>query len=601
MATPIWQAGTLYNPGAVVQRSAAPPVVVSAPTNYSFEDGNTGWDLQSGMQIGQWDAPFEGSWSVLFDVNNSAASVVNQNQVPVNPGQVITAQCFIQQRSHSTNAAGGAVRLYWYDASHVEIGYAEGNVQTSGAFNSWRQSSVSAAAPANAAYAAIGGMAYRNVSSYTSIRLDSFTWSYVYVNPPDGLVFKAVQADAGFSGTSEPAWPPVVGATVVDNEVTWEAVLLDRVIWTATPISKSSGTEPTWSTTVGGSVIDGTVVWEAVSRRVEDEKCPNSSVVAIAASKIYAVDEDIIPFSATVNPLDWSTANDAGYLPFGLQTYGANPAAALGLYRSNLVALNSGGMQMWQVDQDPTNMALLDAIPIGCTYPKSVQPVMNDLVLVTGQGIRSIGIAAASTNLQAGDFGKQIDPLVQAALAGDDTPIGLYVPSLGQYWAIFGAEAFVLTINGSSTDAMSWSRYVFPEAIADWTLLGDDLYLRTENDKVWKVTKDALVDDEGGADVEFEGRVWWNYLDLGELGLQKMMHGLDLVCTGEVAISIGYNQKNPAQATPDYTVDGDTVPGTMIPIAINAPSIQLRLTFSGNQYWQFTAASIYAQQQRRGS
>src|SRR5690606_11694723 len=125
---------------------------------------------------------------------------------------------------------------------------------------------------------------------------------------------------------------------------------------------------------------------------------------------------------------------------------------------------------------------------------KSVQPVSNDLVFLTEQGIRNIGIAGASTNLQAGDFGKQVDPLAKALIESDVIPRGLYVPSLGQYWIIFGDEALVLTMNGGKDD-MSWSRYTFPEAITDWTVLGDDLYLRTENNKVWRVSADALQDD----------------------------------------------------------------------------------------------------------
>ena len=56
-----------------------------------------------------------------------------------------------------------------------------------------------------------------------------------------------------------------------------------------------------------------------IARMVEDENCPNSKIVAIAASKVFAGDGDIAPYSATVNPLDWSTPEDSGFLPTGLQ------------------------------------------------------------------------------------------------------------------------------------------------------------------------------------------------------------------------------------------------------------------------------------------
>ena len=46
----------------------------------------------------------------------------------------------------------------------------------------------------------------------------------------------------------------------------------------------------------------------------------------------------------------------------------------------------------------------------------TLKDVSNDVVFLSAEGIRSVGIAAASGNLQAGFFGKQIDPLVKAAL-----------------------------------------------------------------------------------------------------------------------------------------------------------------------------------------
>ena len=253
---------------------------------------------------------------------------------------------------------------------------------------------------------------------------------------------------------------------------------------------------------------------------------------------------------------------------------------------------NDKAFQMWQVDEDPANMAILDAIPIGCPYYKSGQPVNNDFVFLTEAGIRSMGIAGASTNLQAGQFGKQIDPLVLAAIAGGDVPNALYYPGAGQYWLFFGTEAFVLTMNGGPKD-ISWSRYVFPSDIDDWTIMGTDLYLRS-GDKVWKVDEDTLIDDSGGANVTFNGQLWWPYLDFGALGVTKQMIGFDTIVDGEYSVVFGYNQNDDTQVTTAYTVtDGDTLVGDIIPMPIAAPSIQMRLTFTGNTAWEWHASSLY--------
>jgi hypothetical protein len=110
----------------------------------------------------------------------------------------------------------------------------------------------------------------------------------------------------------------------------------------------------------------------------------------------------------------------------------------MNLYRGNLVIFNTEGCQMWQVDEDPLNMALLDAVPIGSTQHKALTPVANDLFLLSPLGVRTMGIAAGSQNLMAGDVGMPIDSLVQtaiaAAAANNITPLATYYPAQGQFW-----------------------------------------------------------------------------------------------------------------------------------------------------------------------
>jgi hypothetical protein len=303
-----------------------------------------------------------------------------------------------------------------------------------------------------------------------------------------------------------------------------------------------------------------------------------------------------------------------------------------------------------------------------------------------------------------------------------DEPLALFTPGTGQYWLIFGAEAFVLTINGTTRAGMSWSRYTFPYAIDDWTIMDGDLYLRA-GDRIWLVDEETLLDDAVEGEypdiVEFEatlasrefdtvvtsraldaqfdpavveldlggpvvdivesriddgyfllvisggllperyttlrvetstgtidldltdpdwsdidpsesqfrwnvvpweltdvaevytvqfidtreappdvgediiGYMSWPYLDMGQLGRTKMMVGFDLVVDGEVDAQFGYDQRNENLVTPSYILDGDTLLGDVIPMPLSAPSVQMRLTFSANQKWEWNAAVIY--------
>lgn len=495
MATRIWAPGEFINPGDLRQPRTTPPVVSNQLTNPGFETGDlTGWTVGNAAIVVSTTHKFDGTYALKHpDGLLGVYEVSNNNVVPVLPGQQIRAGVRYFRETNVTGRQTLKVVLRWYNGSMTVIGETEYE-QAGGASSVWYDPSVLGTAPADAAYVRFVLYTFQTGTGGSHDQyFDEAFWDYIQPQAPTGLVYKAVQAVGGFTASTEPTWPIVLGNTVVDNEVTWEAVVAASVTWQATPIMKSGGTEPIWPLYVGATILDGTMVWQAVSRRVTDEKCPNTKEVILGASKIFAADQDIIKFSATINPLDWSTPNDAGYLPFGLQLYGSNPVAAMGLYRSNLVAFNAQGFQMWQIDQDPANMAFLDAVPVGSTEHQALQPVANDLMLLNPVGVRDFAIAGASTNLQAGSVGEAIDPLVTAQIkAGTYDAFGLFWPAMGQYWLFFGPQAFVLTI--SEVKKKSWSRYVFPDAVNDWTLQGNDLYLRA-GPKVWKVDDSLTLDD----------------------------------------------------------------------------------------------------------
>lgn len=606
MPTPTWQPGTIYAPGSLTQPVSAPPAQPDQVTNGGFESGATGWALDSGFSIGQFGdgTHFQGTWSLQWDLTGEGRAT-NNNATEVIPGQTINASCQVQQGASSSGQAGARVEVLWYDASDEFLSSSTGNMVNSTSNQNWKQSVVAAVAPAGAAFARFSVFAFRTGGG-DELWVDNCSWDAQVTSLPTGLVFRAVQATAGYSGSSEPVWPLVNGATVVDNEVTWEAVYASRVVWEASPILVSGAYEPNFPTVPDGTVADGTILWVAMNARVT--QAPQSKIVAIAASKVFAGDDDIIRFCATLNCLDWEAEEDAGYIPFGLNTYGGTPVEALGLYRSNLLAFNSQGYQMWQIDEDPANMAFLDGSPVPCTYRKTGQPVVNDFVFLTPIGIRSIGIAGASTNLQAGHFGDAVDPLVRellrAAVAAGFEPIGLFFPGSGQYWVVFGTTVMVLTMNGGPKDA-SWSRYEFPANITDWTVLGTSLYLRA-GDLVWRLSDEALLDDEfetteaGGENVDFEGYIAWPYLDFGILGIDKMMEGFDVVADGTFRVSFGYSQRDTSLATDAYALTGDTLDGTMIPMPLTAPSFQMRITFDANQAWEWTASNLYINNEGTG-
>lgn len=621
MAILLWQPGVLIQPGDLRRPTSAGEVTQIGLANPDLEDGNTGWSSTGfGSFAIDTTAPvFSGSYSMKVGIaanpNAVTDTVTNSARIPVEPGQLVTARCYALSPGgwgKQEDAPWVRLNIQWFNAQNQPISPTQSPMLWGyQAHNVWQPLVITGVAPPGAAtFTVTLNVAYGD----GGFALDQFVLDFASQAEPNRLIFRAVQAAAGFTGASEPDWPTEVGQTVVDNEVTWEAISPDNVTWQANRILVSGSSEPAWPLAVNASVPDNTISWVLDPRRVSDPRVPQTPLVAIAASKVFAGDGDIVAFSATTNPLDWTKPEDAGYLPFGLQTYGANPITALGLYRGNLVVSNSVGTQIWQVDPDPAGMALLDAIPIGCTFPKTMQPVGNDLAFLTEVGIRNMGTVGAAVNLQAGYFGKPIDELVIEAVkrarnAGRE-PIATYWPAQGQYWVIFGNEAFVLTVNDGS-DGRSWSRYVFPSEIDYAAVLGEELYLRS-GDLVWRVDESADADDvheENGEEIgePFSMVLQWPHLDFGSLGQEKQLVAFDLVGSGEVSVSIGYDQRDSdfdpdgGAWTPLYEIgEADTLPGQPIPLPVAGPSFALRLEFTGGETREFIAANLYIADTRRG-
>ncbi len=198
-------------------------------------------------------------------------------------------------------------------------------------------------------------------------------------------------------------------------------------------------------------------------------------------------------------------------------------------------------------------------------------------------------------------------------------PLTIYYPGRGQYWLIFGPQVFVLTINGLQ-GTKSWSRYLFPQAISDATLNSGSLFLRTTGNLVWQLQQSQNMDDVYTVDSEKHilSTIQWPYMDMGGLGLNKMLIGVDLVGDGSTTVQVAFDQtdKSTFDDNPNFAIStgvtapyfvaiDDTVPGQPLPIPINAPSYSLILTFDGGTIttpnnWTWEAANFYLAPQGGG-
>lgn len=631
-----WTPGTTYPPGSTVRPTSPTGAKAAKITTNGANDGFELGNLTDWTSSGAWTVvntlPYQGTYSAKLPAASGTKTLIGLQAAtgPGNAGQIVTGWCYANLTTNAS-LASAACTLTLYDSGHSVIGTLTGAAASPTGVSGWVRLTCSGAVLIGTAYIAIGVTAS---SVAADVFVDSFGWDLL-VNPYDNpLLFYAVQTGTGKSGQVEPIWPttpPPPTVTVNDGTVVWSNVAPTEIVWLALPLLQSGSVEPGGATpwpTVAGQVVhdplSGTpgMEWQAQTPQVPDTNVPSTTIRAMGASKIFAGNHDIVGFCATMNALDWTTKADAGFIPTGLQNYGDQDVAAMNIFRSNLAVFNAQGLQIWQIDEDPANMALIDALPIGCTRKETVVPVNDDLFFLNPVGVRTVGISAGSTNLMAGDVGQPIDPLVQDAynyaLTNNLEMIGTYFPGLGQYWLAFPAyiapagtyvspgtatstTVFVYTMSRRG-EVGAWTRYLLPFLVEVFTQHGDYLYVRGVEAGgvvgIYKVDLTQLNDLLSTGTSSFNATVQWPWLDVGAPGADKKMSGFDVICrtqaAGSFTLEVGSNENDPTVFTTPFSINvADTVPNFMYPLEIVAPSLAPRLTFPSALGFELFAMNLY--------
>lgn len=330
----------------------------------------------------------------------------------------------------------------------------------------------------------------------------------------------------------------------------------------------------------------------STSTAVADSNCPNSTSVLKAAQKMFAVSPDgaSVRYTATGSPRDWTTANDAGFLPTGLYATGDRQTHALGLYQRKLVALARDGAQVWTVDPDPAQMALDDTVEnVGTSYPDSLATVGGDLFFLSDFGFRSITTNKLIDKREDVDVGSPIDTLVKAELAAlpGTKPRAVYFYGTGQYMCAIGQTLFVYSLSRTSKIA-AWSRYLLPFTVDAMAELNGVLYLRTGDD-VYKLAEEAATDD--GED--FEVLLEMPYMDFKSPGDLKRIYGIDIVMEGECHFSLGWDVRNPLAVTDEVRIQGNTRGGGIIPLECCGTEFSPRFRNATGEPFRLDALTVY--------
>lgn len=648
-----WLPGTSYPPGSVVRPTFADGSSASPPTNADFSTGSfSGWTTTgAGLSVTS-TKPYTGAYSAQLAAGSGGASLTNANVVPVAVGQVINATAYANFNGNVSNCSAELViRLYSDSGGTTLVGLISGGVAAPliiGTSNWLGLKIIDGVIPAGVVSARIGINLVNNAGN--TIYTDNFYWDYALAPTTIPKLFYAIQSGTGKSGQTEPDWslPPPIS----DGTVLWTSQVPTAITWQCRPLLLSSGAEPTWPSLVGQYVHDGAfgsgVDWLSQTPQVTDANLPRTKPRVMGASKIFAGNSDIVSYSATLDCTDWSSEANAGFLATGLRAFGDNPVAALGLYRGNLAVFNAQGFQMWSIDEDPANMQILDAKPIGCRFQRSLTPINDDLFFLTDVGLRSMGISAASGELMAGDVGMPIDPIVADALAYINATPGavdqlstIYYPGAGQFWMavpgwipsvnVFADNPATLpasagTYNKLAYDAGThvlvytqsrigevgaWSHYVFPCTIEAFAILDSHLYIKSGDYVLYvdpTVVSDVLTynvtGSVAGASLLFPCTIQWPWLDMGVPGAQKKVLAFEFEAdntSGPISFAFGYDQSNVSRFTTAFECSpGDSVPGQPIPLALCCASLSPRIVLSSYYPWKFNRLIVYTADEATG-
>jgi hypothetical protein len=363
-------------------------------------------------------------------------------------------------------------------------------------------------------------------------------------------------------------------------------------------------TEPTWPTTIGSTVTDNAganqVVWTCRSNAITDANCPHTRQVRKLAQKIYAADSPNVAFTKTSDPRDWTTANDAGFVPSGLSAPGDDTVKAVGDFGGDLAIFYADSLQVWDVDADPANNALKNSSTnTGAIHADTAQALAGDLIFLSQQGFRSASLIAITDNLQENDVGSAIDAL-RSDIADDDDPVSIYYPKLGQMWCmnVEDAETKVYVYAFSRAVKLSaWQTFTLPITVDAAAVLNNQLYVRA-GDEVYRVDDTNYADDHTSSPTPPLVEIEMFYQDAKTPGVLKMFTGFDGVMTGSAEIAFKWQEKledgTIVENTTGYTpVTGDLRPGALHPMELCSVSVAPIIRHRANEQFKLSQLQLH--------
>ena len=346
---------------------------------------------------------------------------------------------------------------------------------------------------------------------------------------------------------------------------------------------------------------------------ITDTNCPNTKAAIVNASKVFAIGTNAagdayVKYSATEDPTDWSSPDDASGalgLPVGLESPDEDDIIALGAFKGKLLVFMTNNIQLWTTDPDPSLISLESVIENGyVTYTDTIAPLGSDLVFLSKAGFYSAGQMLYTDRMIAGDVGAPVSSIVLTKIAADaatNEPIAVHFSGKNQYICAIKDEMFVLT-HSTNAKLTAWSRYTMASGsvISGMCSYRELLYVKMSNasgDFIFGFDPAKYNDDIAGvATTNFDVQITSGFQTLGGSGRWKKIYGMDAMMIGEANVQHRWDARTPAAKTTAISLSGDTRPSPMVPVELMTTEISFDITQNSNTGLLFNGMTYHFHQ-----
>jgi hypothetical protein len=295
--------------------------------------------------------------------------------------------------------------------------------------------------------------------------------------------------------------------------------------------------------------------------------------VRTLGQKMYATNSSLMHFSGfvgtpgTPDPTQWGTdTTGAGFINMSTQDGGSADLTGLAVYQNRMAVFSRRNVQIWSVDADEAQNKQDQVLSgLGTKSPRTLAAFGDlDVFFLSESGVRSLRARDASNMASADDVGSPIDGELLAWMNYLDEALvtqacAIAEPFEGRYLLAIGPTIYVFShFPGAKVSA--WTTYsldeIAPNAIVtDWAVSYSNLIARVGDQLC---LYGGPTGQEYAKNDEFEYEVQLPFLDAGQPGQTKNIHGVDLGVEGIWTVFLALDPQQPDVKEIIAKVDGST-------------------------------------------